>query len=57
MRTADRLLERREVGRALDQHVKRVACRGGGSSAAHKYPSSGGVRCAERPSLPSRRAW
>jgi hypothetical protein len=34
-----------------------LPARGGGSPAAHKRPSSGGVRCAERPSLPSRRTW
>src|ERR1035437_689068 len=34
-----------------------LPARGGGSAAAHIRPSSGGVRCAERPSLPSRRAW
>src|SRR5450755_3318565 len=34
-----------------------LPARGGGSAAAHIRPSSGGVRCAERPSLRSRRAW
>src|ERR1035437_2056452 len=55
----DRLLERQEVGRTVDQHLNRVARTRRRSSppTPHKYPPSGGVRCAERSSFPSRRAW
>ncbi len=51
LRGTDRVLEHRKYAPPSISTSIALPARGGGSPVAHKRPSSGGVRCAERPQL------